>query len=521
MRRVCVAIITAGLASLAHAGYLDWCGWTDLANRIGAENVPTGANVILGQVEAEDANGQYVAFDNASTPAEFDGKYIAKRSGGTNTASSHATMVGGTCYGLDDGLAPGITFINAWHVNGWLGSDYMHTGEGSGTPPDAAMGAQKIWNHSWVGSTGSTTTDTELLRRLDWVVSRDDVVVVVGLNNGTQQQPLLSYGFNTIAVGRRDGDHSAGDVPSPYDGQGRMKPDITGPLYTTSETTATVSAAAAMLVQQVRDDESLASDGESLPVVKSILMASAMHNGASGEVWTNGAAESGNDRGLTEQPLDATVGAGHLDVNRSHLVMSAGQQPGAASGENAADQAGWSLESISPGDQRSWLIESAGITQEFAALSTWNRTVANNFGSYTLADMDLELLRLTATGEVTSLTGYRGLNAFDAGNVASRSVVDNVEHLYITGLQPGRYILRITRGAGDAGGNDIPVGIAWYGSDPVIDGDVDGDASIGVLDLLQLLTEWGQCDQCESDLEGSGEVDSADLYLLLDAWLGL
>jgi hypothetical protein len=516
---VYAAIASVGLVTVAHAGYLDWCGWTDLVARIGAENVPTGAGVIIGQVESEDTNGYYVAFDNASTPAEFDGKYIAKRSGGTNTASSHATMVGGTCYGLDDGLAPGITFINAWTVNGWLGSDYMHTSQGSGTPPDEAMGAQKIWNHSWVGSTGSTSSNTDLLRRLDWVVSRDDVVVVVGLNNGTQQQPLLSYGFNTISVGRRDGDHSSGLVPAPYDGQGRMKPDITGPLYTTSETTATLSAAAAMLVQHVRDDESLPTEGESLEVVKAILMASATHDGASGALWTNGAPDSGDDRGLTNQPIDATVGAGHLDVNRSHLVMAAGQQPGAASGEAAAGQEGWALESISPGEQRSWLIESAGYTDAFSAMITWNRTVASNFGSFTLADMDLELLRLTANNQVTELIGYRGLVIFDGGNVASRSTVDNVEHVYVTGLRPGRYILRVTRSAEDAGGNDIPVGIAWIGEDPVIDADIDGDASIGVLDLLKLLTQWGMCDLCRGDLEGSGHVDSVDLYLLIDAWL--
>jgi hypothetical protein len=269
-------------------------------------------------------------------------------------------------------------------------------------------------------------------------------------------------------------------------------------------------------VQQVRDDESLPTEGESLEVVKAILMASATHDGAS---WTNGAPDSGDDRGLTSQPIDATFGAGHLDVNRSHLVMAAGQQPGAASGEATAGQEGWSLESISPGEQRSWLIESAGYTDAFSAMITWNRTVANNFGSFTLADMDLELLRLTANNQVTELIGYRGLMIFDGGNVASRSTVDTIEHVYVTGLRPGRYILRVTRSAEDAGGNDIPVGIAWIGEDPIIDADIDSDASIGVLDLLMLLTQWGMCDLCPGDLEGSGHVDSVDLYLLIDAWL--
>ena len=55
----------------------------------------------------------------------------------------------------------------------------------------------------------------------------------------------------------------------------------------------------------------------------------------------------------------------------------------------------------------------------------------------------------------------------------------------------------------------------------MIDADVDGDSSIGVLDLLIMLRQWGVCDLCEADLDGSGGVDTIDLQLLIDAWLGL
>jgi len=522
MPRVFVMIIMASVVSSTQADYRDLCGWTDLVDRIGAEEVPTGASVILGQVEAADGSGFYVSFDSGADPADpdFEGKFVARRSGGTSTPSSHATMVGRKCYGLTQGLAPGIDFINAWHVNNWKDSGYMNAGQGASTPPDDAVGDQKIWNHAWVGSTGNTSADQDLLRRMDWVVSRDDVIVVAGLNNGSQQQPLLSYGFNIIAVGRRDGDHAAGTVPSGWDGVGRQRPDITGPLNTTSEAIATVSAASAMLVQQVRDSSSLPAEAESPEVIKAILMAAAIHEGANGQAWTNGASQSGSDRGITDQPLDATVGAGHLDVNHAHLLMASGQQAGAASGEAPAARAGWSLETISPGEQRSWLFESAGITSEFSALVTWNRTIANNFASFSLADFNLELLRLTPEG-ITALTGSRGVDCFDAGAVASRSTVDNVEHLHVTGMQPGRYVLRLTRPDGDAGGNDIRAGIAWIGTEPVIDSDVDGDASIGVLDLLIMLRQWGTCDLCDGDVDGSGSIDAIDLQYLIDAWLGL
>ena len=512
------------IAAVAHADYQDWCGWTDLAARIGSENVPNGAGVILGQVEAADSNGYYLAFDTSADPENpnFSGKWVQRRSGGTQNPSSHATMVGGMCYGLEQGLANGITFINGYELNDWIGTGYMHTGQGGNSPPEDVVGSQKIWNNSWVGTLGDTSSDHDLLRRLDWVVSRDDAVVVVGLNNGTEQQPLLSYGFNSIAVGCRDGDHASGDVPAPFEGSGRMRPDLVAPLFTTSESTATVSAAVAMLVEQVRDAaNALHADGDRAEVIKAVLMASATHNGIIGETWSNDAVVDGIDRGITARPIDATVGAGHVNVDQAHLLMSGGKQAGAASGTGGANLAGWSLETLSPGEQRSWLFSSEGVTDAFSAVITWNRTVSNSFTTYTLANFDLELLRLTSQGIETTLSGPRGLSVFDGGNIASRSDVDNAEHLYITGLHAGRYILRATRPAADSGGSNIDIGVAWTATVPVPDADINDDDTVAVLDLLMLLEHWGECDLCEADIEGSGLVDAIDLQLLLDAWLGL
>ena len=301
-----------------------------------------------------------------------------------------------------------------------------------------------------------------------------------------------------------------------------MRPDLVAPLFTTSESTATVSAAVAMLVEQVRDAaNALHADGERPEVIKAVLMASATHNGIIGETWSNDAAVDGTDRGITVRPIDATVGAGHVNVDQAHLLMSGGKQTGAASGTSAASLAGWSLETLSPGEQRSWLFASEGVTDAFSAVITWNRTVNNSFTTYTLANFGLELLRITSQGEETTLIGSRGIGVFDGGNIASRSDVDNAEHLYITGLHAGRYILRATRPAGDSGGSSIDIAVAWIATDPVPDADIDDDDTVAVLDLLTLLAQWGECDLCEADIEGSGLVDAIDLQLLLDAWLGL
>jgi hypothetical protein len=48
--------------------------------------------------------------------------------------------------------------------------------------------------------------------------------------------------------------------------------------------------------------------------------------------------------------------------------------------------------------------------------------------------------------------------------------------------------------------------------------DLDGNGTVDVSDLLQLLAAWGPCADCVEDLDGSGSVDVSDLLELLAAW---
>ncbi|MFO0635481.1 MAG: hypothetical protein U0168_21765 [Nannocystaceae bacterium] len=50
------------------------------------------------------------------------------------------------------------------------------------------------------------------------------------------------------------------------------------------------------------------------------------------------------------------------------------------------------------------------------------------------------------------------------------------------------------------------------------EGDDDGSGTVDSADLLQLLAQWGPCEECSMDLDGSGTVDSADLLQVLAAW---
>ncbi len=52
-------------------------------------------------------------------------------------------------------------------------------------------------------------------------------------------------------------------------------------------------------------------------------------------------------------------------------------------------------------------------------------------------------------------------------------------------------------------------------------GDVDGDCSVGILDFLFLIGNWGTCppeQACFADFDGNGLVDLADFMILLNNW---
>ena len=51
-----------------------------------------------------------------------------------------------------------------------------------------------------------------------------------------------------------------------------------------------------------------------------------------------------------------------------------------------------------------------------------------------------------------------------------------------------------------------------------VTGDLDGDGDVDVLDLVVLITSWGECAGCAADLDGDGIVGVLDLVALLVAW---
>jgi hypothetical protein len=381
--------------------------------------------VVTGQVEVLDGG----AYGPDQSLDEFEGKVFIAHNGSPG-ASGHATFVGQNFYGLDSSLAPGIDDIHLYLTDGWVTSSYLRATSSASTQPLTTPAGLKVFNNSWAGSFGVVGTDQSVLRRADFVTTRDNVLMTCGVPNGGANVALMSHMYNGISVGRMVGEHVAGDTLSAYDGPGRMKPEIVAPGGFTSFAAPVISAAAALMIETARTDPGLIGDPDAqrTEVVKAVLLGGAEHRTG----WTNNPDTAGPFRGVTDRPLDPVYGVDLLDINASHLVLTGGRRTGSPSlpPQSTITPTGWSLPAIEPGGSRFYRFTLPAEADEISILATWHRRVQLLFFNWSVADIDLVLWPIGAGGELLSLVGDEGLSHFAGGNIVSESGVDNVEHLY-------------------------------------------------------------------------------------------
>jgi len=445
-----LALASLALAPAAPAQSIaDQSGLTDLIERLGDGNQPTGAGVVVAQIEA--FSGGYVPDPGH---AEFAGKTFNLRSG-ASSPSSHATTAGRHYFGLITGLSPGPVEIWCWEASHWM-SNFL---KGTGTIPPLNVWPVKIMSNSWISSSSS---NNKLLRKLDYGISDQGLVVTGGVNNGTGvlSSTMTCHMFNGMAVGRSDGSHRSGVTGFGIDGPGRMKPEIVAPGTATSWATPLVAGAASLLVETARTDPVLSTlpEAERPDLLKGILMCGAEKRAG----WSNGAPATGPERGLTLTPLDAVFGADEIDVNQSHWILTSGAQaPGSVhTGLSPTGHRGWAVVPIDEGQSRYWLIENLSTKPLLDATAVWNREVFGDFKGYLMPDLSLRLWALDGQENLVSLVGDGGLGVFAGGNVASESPVDNVELLHVEDLEPGTYVLELER-VSDGSFVGWEVAVAW------------------------------------------------------------
>ena len=512
---LCAAVIAAP-ATAGHESF-GLLGFLDLVERLDGD-VPTGAGVGAMQIEARDGEGDY---GPNQAHAEFAGKTFFEMSGATGT-SSHASTVGKLQYGLVRSIAPEVDEIYLYSATEWAGAGFLRTGAGGSVAPLPTPGDVKVVNNSWVGGFSSAPSNNDALRRADLVVTRDQVLFTNGVNNeGGSNEPLLSHMYNGIAVGIREGVHVSDDTSVAFDGPGRMKPEIVAPEDFTSFATPMVNAMAALLIETARETPGLVgSSAERSEVIKVAILGGAVHEDIHDGEWSNEPVESGPARGVTARPLDPVVGVGSANIDRSHRILTAGEQDGTLFPplRTSIDWTGWDLVGMELGGRRYYRFDISEVADEIAITATWHRSVRLLQGTWNLADFDLFLWRVDLDGSLESLVGDLGVDSFAGGNVVSESAIDNVEHLYVTGLEPGDYVLEVRR----VDSEPLPVwdvAVAWMLPEPTSrPEDVNGDGVVDFNDLLLVLSAWGDCAGCAEDVDGDGMVGFTDLLLILSAW---
>ncbi len=405
-------------------------GIHDARARLG-KAVPTGKGIVVGHVEF--GKGAYMP--NTRSP-RFKGVTFVERSG-PSKISSHAFATARVIYG-PQGLAPGISVVHCFESRHWM-EQFLNVG--SASPPSG--GPMRVLTHSWISDSPNAV---DVLRRLDWYIDRNDTIVCAGVNNGKDSPVpyLLATSYNAIAVGTARGGSSGGytriEVP------GRCKPDIVGPRGLTSFTTPVVAAVAARLLQAADEMTDHAHQAGKAPVIKAVLLAGAVK-------LRNWQPEPGH-------PLDEHLGAGIVHFDNSLQILQAGppddteptssshEQDENATGQPApvrlANRMGWDYRTIAPDGVQAYTFQLLEPMGEASIILTWHRRITGVhieqtdgnrsiwFGQPRLADLDLHLYRTDDRGETREIA-------------YSDSRVDNVEHIYLKSLRPGRYRLEVVR----------------------------------------------------------------------------
>jgi len=412
--------------------YKDIVGYTRLRNEVGI-GLADGTGISVALAEANAGPGLY--FPDLTNP-EFTGKTFTDASGSSTVGpNGHTTEVASRFFGNSSSFAPGVKIIQVYDAADFV---FVKQGLNLNTTPTVVT-TQSVMNHSYRGDFSSATSAQQSNARLDFTIARDNFTSVVALGNLSDTQnvtgrlpSLYGQSYNSIVVGRSDGNHSSGATDVGV--LGRVKPDIVAPETSTSNATPLVSSAAAMLHQAAN---SFGPNARNSVAMKSIIMAGATKDSI--PTWSN----------TSTRPLDSTYGAGQLNVYSSYRILEAGETNGVTSvtlpnpAVNSGLQ-GWDYgASITPGSPLLWnfnVAEGQSIS-EASILLTWNAQYkdVNGFFNSTLslANMDLKLFRLGA--EIA----------------ASSSLIDNVEHIYLKNLSSGLYTISVSSDL------DTSFGLAW------------------------------------------------------------
>jgi hypothetical protein len=341
------------------------------------------------------------------------------------TESAHANDVGRIFFGTAAGVAPGVESVDNYDAS-FFNNEIIESGVGI---------RASVVNQSFILSGLSVANRAIVEQAYDNYVATYGTVIVSGAGNGgAVAAPAGAY--NVISVGAYGGSSSVGPTTD-----GRSKPDIVAPASATSYSTPEVAGAAAILIQagERGDGGSQIDKATDVRTIKALLL-----NGAEKPVdWTH----------TSTQPLDLRYGAGVLNVYQSYQQLDAGNfspqnnfSKSIPSGPPINSLLGWNMASILATRVHHYVFDltgGPGVTFTLTSTLTWLR----GDGQASINNLDLVLLRETDGNPVEQ--------------DQSVSLVDNVEHIHIEGLLPGRYDIQIRNGGGVPGDLNESYGFAF------------------------------------------------------------
>jgi hypothetical protein len=417
-----------------------------------------GAGLRVAQPEAEVSTNP-PAFEvnpaNVGQPGSLFGYFSSAGSASVypnslGTNSGHAEAVGDNFYGLPNGVA-----TNVAHVDNYEGDYFFNSVINAASPTNIN---DALVNQSFIFPGTTVSVQQEIDSAYDNYAVDYKTLFISGAGNGGPVSPPSTC-YNGIGVGVSDGSSSYG----PTLDNGRSKPDLIAPGGETSFSTPYVAGAAALLLQAaLRGDSGGNTNSAADPrILKALLLNGAVKPAG----WTNSASA----------PLDTLYGAGVLNAFNSYEQLASGQHgyivstsvtsgsahpPTGAAGSVSAMN-GWDFNSISSSAGGLFSTAMDGVNHYY-----FNATNGANHGAW-VATITLAWNRPSSGSSQThAAINNLGLFLYNTANsnlvMVCTSMVDNIQHIFVPHLAPGRYDLQVWK----AGGSSIVTdsesyGLAW------------------------------------------------------------
>jgi hypothetical protein len=340
---------------------------------------------------------------------------------GLGVESSHSDGVAQMFYGIPDGVSTNLSHIDNFEANYFLDQVF-----GLGVIPD------RLVNQSF--TTTSTNDQASADPAYDDFSAQYSTLFISGVGNGLLEGGAVlppATGYNGIGVGAYGGASSLG----PTRENGRAKPDITAPASATSFSTPQVTGAAALLLQAgMRGDGGSDTNSAADPrTLKALLL--------------NGAVKPGDWSNPAPSPLDTRYGAGVLNVFNSYRQLAGGRRafiastsiptgnphPPTASTGNVSSLSGWNFTNLTSSVTNDLVHHYCfNLTNGVSFTGTMTLVWQRQFEQLGINNLDLYLYDM-GTGSLVA---------------SSISAVDNVEHIFVAQLPPGRYDLEVLKKGG-------------------------------------------------------------------------